>query len=85
MGEHYSRLADESGRELNKSTHHKRARKNLKEKCRICGGREKLEVHHKDGNFANDDKENHDTLCQWCHKVVQGDLRAEQAKKIVGF
>lgn len=37
--------------------------------CQDCGGREMLEVHHRDGTGRND-PENLITLCQKCHRKV---------------
>lgn len=35
--------------------------------CEICGSTKNIDVHHKDGNFSNNDPENLMLLCRSCH------------------
>ncbi len=42
--------------------------------CRECGTTDRLTVHHRDGNPANDQAANLATLCEPCH------IKAEQQK-----
>ena len=51
---------------------YRRAKKNKKEKCCICGHAENLHLHHVDKNFHNNDPSNLMTLCQSCHHDVHG-------------
>lgn len=44
------------------------ARKNRKEYCEKCGGRENLEIDHIDANRSNNDLSNLQTLCKKCHQ-----------------
>lgn len=43
------------------------ARKNKKKYCEKCGGTEKLEIDHIDGNRSNNHLGNLQTLCKPCH------------------
>lgn len=43
------------------------ARKLKKSYCEKCGTTEKLEVDHIDGNRSNNDPQNIQTLCTFCH------------------
>jgi hypothetical protein len=45
----------------------KPARRQRGTKCEQCGAPERLDVHHKDGNRANNDPSNLATLCHRCH------------------
>lgn len=45
------------------------ARKNRKDYCEKCGGTEKLELDHIDGNRSNNNITNLMTLCSKCHWV----------------
>jgi hypothetical protein len=44
-----------------------RARKHLKTSCEACGYRHKLEAHHIDQDKTNNQPENIQTLCSFCH------------------
>lgn len=44
-----------------------KARKNKKDSCKKCGGTEKLEIDHIDGNRSNNNIKNLMTLCSKCH------------------
>lgn len=37
------------------------------EKCSICGKSGKLDIHHKDGNYQNNNLDNLTYLCRSCH------------------
>ncbi|KXB06025.1 hypothetical protein AKJ53_01490 [candidate division MSBL1 archaeon SCGC-AAA382F02] len=37
-------------------------------RCSKCGSSENLEVHHKDGDFRNNDEDNLATVCKSCHE-----------------
>lgn len=49
--------------------------------CSLCGGKGKLDVHHKDGNYQNNDMENLTYLCRSCHMKQH---RRKQTCKICG-
>jgi hypothetical protein len=53
--------------EVTRKGHLVRARKFRKSACEICGGNEKLGIHHKDRDWANDAPDNLQTLCASCH------------------
>ena len=53
-GEIYVRILKASGR---------------KEECEICGRKEKLHVHHKDGDHFNNELKNLQFLCPVCHNT----------------
>lgn len=44
-----------------------RARKHLKSACESCGEKRKLQAHHIDQDITNNQPENIQTLCKWCH------------------
>ena len=44
-----------------------RARKHLKKECEACGERRQLNAHHVDQDNRNNQPENIQTLCKWCH------------------
>ena len=46
---------------------YKRARVFVGKVCETCGATERLEVHHKDDNPANNTSDNRMTLCDSCH------------------
>lgn len=50
-----------------KSMYHNRARKHRKNHCGGCGLKRNLHAHHCDGNVENNDEENIQTLCTYCH------------------
>lgn len=63
-----------------KSTFHRLAREFLENSCANCGSTENLDVHHKDGNYKNNDPGNLKTLCHPCHMKLhwrQGDLKPQ--------
>ena len=47
-----------------------RARKHLKTECEACGERRELHAHHVDQNNRNNQPENIQTLCKWCHNFL---------------
>lgn len=49
--------------------------------CAKCGGKEFLEIHHKDGTGRND-PENLVTLCQKCHKEIHKSVPKQKTSKI---
>ena len=50
-----------------KGNYHLLARKYQKSFCSTCKSTENLDVHHKDGNWKNNDQNNLETLCHSCH------------------
>ena len=49
-------------------TAHKRARDICKDKtCALCGSEFNIDVHHKDGNWKNNNPDNLEALCRSCH------------------
>ena len=52
-------------------SHRWRARQiKTKDRCEDCGTTEKLHIHHKDRNPANNDLSNLAVLCSSCHKAL---------------
>ena len=51
-------------------TYHWRARKHRKLLCEACGWMEHLHAHHVDGKPENNEKENIQTLCVYCHNFL---------------
>ncbi len=49
--------------------------------CAKCGGKELLDVHHKDGTSRND-PDNLITLCKKCHGEVHGEISVQKKHKI---
>lgn len=48
---------------------------NAKHRCSVCGKEEDLQIHHKDGNPANNRQDNLEVQCYSCHK------KAHKAKR----
>lgn len=53
--------------DLSRQGHLWRSRQHRKDACERCGTRERLHVHHEDGNWQNADPSNLVTLCATCH------------------
>jgi HNH endonuclease len=53
---------------VGKQAHMWRARKYRKPACERCGATKRLQVHHKDRDWTNDDPKNLETLCATCHR-----------------
>lgn len=55
-----------------------------KKNCESCGNKERLEVHHIDGNHKNNNPENWKVLCRRCHMIEDGRLQKaiERGKKM---
>ncbi len=51
-------------------TYHWRARKHRGSSCEACGSTERLHAHHADGDPKNNEAENIQTLCIWCHRFL---------------
>lgn len=51
-------------------TYHYRARKHRKLYCEACGSTENLHAHHVDGQPKNNNPENIQTLCAYCHNFL---------------
>jgi len=52
-----------------------RARKHLKNSCEACGERRRRIAHHVDQDKANNQPENIQTLCKWCHDFLHSTAR----------
>lgn len=64
---------------VSRAGHNHRARRFLKEACEKCGAKEKLQVHHRDRDWRNDNESNIQTLCAGCHMRLHheaGDISA---------
>ncbi|MDD1706136.1 MAG: HNH endonuclease [Methanoregulaceae archaeon] len=46
--------------------------------CRICGSKERLQVHHIDQDFTCDDPSNLMSLCETCHARIHSGTRVQQ-------
>ena len=44
--------------------------KSLKQSCSLCGSKDKLLVHHLDGNYKNNISENITIVCRGCHNKI---------------
>lgn len=42
----------------------------IEKKCKICGSKTNIDVHHKDGNHNNNELENLMYLCSRCHQTI---------------
>lgn len=65
---------------IHKSSFHRLARNFQEKQCATCRSTENLDVHHKDGNWKNNDPKNLETLCHSCHMKLhwqQGDLKPQ--------
>lgn len=66
---HCSQACANTRRVIQADSHRWRARKiKPKEACEDCGTTEKLHIHHKDRNPANNELSNLAVLCNSCHK-----------------
>jgi len=63
---------------LDKTTYHQRAKRYKKNYCENCKLKKeeiknrRLEVHHKDNDIKNNNPKNLITLCNKCHKIIDG-------------
>lgn len=55
---------------VKRGTYHWRARKHRKSSCEACGLTDQLHAHHVDGNRKNNEAENIQTLCVFCHNFL---------------
>jgi hypothetical protein len=53
----------------------KRAQAFKQASCDLCGSKQSLDVHHEDGDIANNTAENTRTLCHSCHMKLHWKLR----------
>ncbi len=53
--------------------------------CQICSSHLRLDVHHIDGNAANNDLDNLITLCGYCHKAVTALVHCAFPSKVIEF
>lgn len=86
---HCSQACANSRKVVQRNTHGWRARRAvLVEKCEDCGTAEKLHVHHKDRNPANNDPVNLAVLCASCHLKLHWredrDYRVQRIRESVG-
>ncbi len=65
--QHCSRSCGNTRKELTKHGYSWRARKHLKNSCESCGEKRSLHAHHIDQDIKNNNQENIQTLCKWCH------------------
>lgn len=52
---------------VKKGTYHLRARKLRGPNCEACGASTSLQAHHVDQDYKNNEPENVQTLCKFCH------------------
>jgi hypothetical protein len=64
------RCANTRERPSHWGTYHWRARRHRKSHCEACGSTDQLHAHHADGKPENNDPENIQTLCVWCHNFL---------------
>jgi hypothetical protein len=68
---HCSLSCANTRRVIQADSHRWRARQiKQKDRCEDCGTTEKLHIHHKDKNPANNDLSNLAVLCSSCHKAL---------------
>ncbi|BBC66974.1 hypothetical protein MMRN_38700 [Mycobacterium marinum] len=68
---HCSQACANSRRVIQADSHRWRARKiKAKDRCEDCGTADKLHIHHKDRNPANNELANLAVLCSSCHKKL---------------
>lgn len=51
-------------------TYHWRARKHRQSQCEACGSTESLHAHHVDSQPTNNERDNIQTLCVFCHNFL---------------
>src|SRR5690606_16539647 len=68
---------------IQKNAYHKQARKLRGNMCEACGIQKKLQVHHVDHDYQNNDPSNLQTLCMICHNYWHRVLN-QLGKKNVG-
>jgi hypothetical protein len=66
--------------QVEKTTHHWRARHHRERACRDCGATKNLHVHHEDRDTANNAPANLTTLCASCHLKLH--WREDRAKRL---
>lgn len=73
-GTECQRLAQINPEATHVQTLRSRAQKHRKPACENCGDRERLHVHHRDKDIANNDPSNLQTLCVLCHNRLHAGL-----------
>lgn len=65
--------------------HHIYSRKQVpKGPCAQCGAPNALDVHHKDGNWRNNVRENLERICRSCHKKEHYRLKPREHDPVNG-
>lgn len=67
--------------EVTKGAYLWRARKHRKPSCESCGTTASLQVHHRDGNWKNNNPQNLRTLCASCHTKLHWRLDAKARER----
>ncbi len=62
-----SQVCGNTREEVTRSGHAVRARRNMADRCEVCGTTERLHAHHKNRDWADDRPENIATLCATHH------------------
>ena len=52
-------------------------------KCKNCGSKTKLRIHHKDSNWKNNNRKNLSLLCRVCHSRLHGYKMSKNNKEHV--
>jgi hypothetical protein len=66
---------------VGRQAHMWRARKHRKAACENCGETTRLQVHHLDRNWTNNDPKNLRTLCPSCHRRLHWDEDDQRVKR----
>jgi len=54
-----------------------------KNECELCGSKRFLDIHHKDGNWKNNNPKNIQIVCRSCHNTIEPRFKGRKLESLV--